>query len=68
MSHPVRRTDSKYLLMEMPDIQSHLRKLQIDMIEKGNICSNHLSSRGLHQNGKGVLRFAKNLIGGVWKL
>ena len=35
------------------------------MIENGNINSNHLNSRGLHLNGKGVLQFAKNLIEGI---
>ena len=67
ISHPITRTDSKHLTMKIGDIQSHLRKLQIDMIENGNINSNHLNSRGLHLNGKGVLQFAKNLIEGIWK-
>ena len=44
--------------MKIGDIQSHLRKLQIDMIENGNINSNHLNSRRLHLNGKGILHFA----------
>ena len=35
------------------------------MIENENINSNHLNSRGLHLNGKGVLQFAKNLIEGI---
>ena len=68
ISHPVTRTGSKHLTMEIGEIQSHLRKLQIDMIENGNVTSNHLNSRGLHLNGKGVLQFAKNLIEGIQKL
>ena len=63
--HPITRTDSKHLAKKIWDIQSHLRKLKIDMIEIGNINSNHLNSRGLHLNGKGVLQFAKNLIEGI---
>ena len=54
--------------MKIGDIQSHLRKLQIDMIENGNMNSNHLNSRELHLNGKGILQFAKNLIEGIRKL
>ena len=68
ISHPITRTDSKHLAMKIGDIQSHLRKLQIDMIENGNINSNHLNSRGLHLNGKGILQFAKNLIEVIRKL
>ena len=37
ISHPIKRTDSKRLAMKIGEIQSHLRKLQIDMIENGNI-------------------------------
>ena len=62
LSHPITRTDSKYLAMKIGDIQSHLRKLQIDMIENENMNSNHLNSREWHLNGKGILQFAKNLI------
>ena len=62
ISHPITRTDSKHLAVKIGDIRSHLCKLQIDMIENGNINSNHLNSRGLHLNGKGILQFAKNLI------
>ena len=68
ISHPITRTDTKHLAMKIGDIQSHVRKLQIDMIENGNINSNHLNSRGLHLNGKGILQFAKNLIEGIRKL
>ena len=60
ISHPITRTDTKHLAMKIGDIQSHVRKLQIDMIENGNIKSNHLYSRGLHLNGKGILQLAKN--------
>ena len=59
ISHPITRTDSKHLAMKIGDTQSYLRKLQIDMIENGNIDSNHLNSRGLRLNRKGVLQFAK---------
>ena len=45
--------------MKTGDIQSQLRKLQMDMIENGNINSDHLNSRGLHLNGRGILQFAK---------
>ena len=38
ISHPIMRTDSKNLATKIG--QSHLRKLQIDMIENGNINSN----------------------------
>ena len=58
VSHPIIRTDSKHLAMKIGDIQSHLRKLQIDMFENGNINSNHLNCGRLHLNGKGVLQFA----------
>ena len=58
ISHPMTRTDPKHLAMKIGDIQSHLRKLQIDMIENGNININHLNSRRLHLNGKGILHFA----------
>ena len=68
ISHPITRIDSKHLAMKIGDIQSHLRKLQIDMIENGNINSNHLNSRGLHLNRKVILQFAKNLIEGIRKL
>ena len=54
--------------MKIGDTQSHPCKLQIHMIENGNINSNHLSNRGIHLNGKGVLQFAKNLIEGIRKL
>ena len=37
LSHPITRTKSKQLAMKTEDIQPHLRKLQIDMIENGNI-------------------------------
>ena len=61
ISHPMSRTDSKHLAIEIGDIQSHLRKLQIDLIENGYINSNHLNSRGLHLNDKGgILQFAKD--------
>ena len=63
ISDPVTRTDSKHLAMEVADIQSHLCKLQIDLIGNGNTNSNHLKSKGLHLNGRGVLQFAKNLFG-----
>ena len=59
ISHPISRTGSKHLAMKIEDTQSHLRKWQIDMIENGNMDNNHLNSRGLHLNGKGVLQFAK---------
>ena len=68
ISHPITRTDSKYLAMKIGDIQSHLRKLQIDMIENENMNSNHLNSREWHLNGKGILQFAKTLIEGIRKL
>ena len=68
ISHPITRINSKHLAMKIGDIQSHLRKLQIDMIENGNINSNHLNNRGLHLNGKGILQFAKTLIEGIRKL
>ena len=32
------------------------------------LCHERVNSRGLHLNGKGVLRFAKNLIQGIRKL
>ena len=54
--------------LKIADIQSHLRKLQIDMIENGNIKNNHLNSRGLHLNSKDVIQFAKNLIKSFRKL
>ena len=38
--------------MKIADIQSNPRKLQIDLIENGNINSNHLNSSGLYLNGK----------------
>ena len=47
---------------------THLRKLQIDMIENGNINNNHLNSRALHLNSKDVIQFAKNLIKSFRKL
>ena len=50
--------------MKIGDIQSHFCKLQIDMIENRNVNSNHLISRVLHVNGKGIL----NLLEGIWKL
>ena len=68
ISHPVMRTDSKNLATKIGDTQSHLRKLQIDMIENGNISSNHLNSRRLRLNGKGILQFAKKLIESIRKL
>ena len=68
ISHPIRRTDSKHLAMKIRDIQSHLRKLKIDMIENGNINSNHLNSRGLNLNGKDILQFPKSLIERIRKL
>ena len=68
MSHAIRRTDSKHLAMKVGDIQSHVRKLQISMIENGNINSNHFNSRVIHLNSKGILQFAKNLIEFIWKL
>ena len=43
--HAIRRADSKHLAMK-----SHVRKLQISMIENGNINSNHFHSRGIHLN------------------
>ena len=58
----------KHLAMKIRDIQSHLRKLKIDMIENGNINSNHLNSRGLNLNGKDILQFPKSLIEGIRKL
>ena len=54
--------------MKIGHIQSSLHILQIDMIENGNINSNHLNSRGLHLNGKDILQFAKHLIEGIRKL
>ena len=39
-SHLTMRTDSKHLAMKIADLQSHLRKLQTDMIESGNINNN----------------------------
>ena len=54
--------------MKIGDIQSHHRKLQIGMIENGNINSNHLNSGGLHWNSKGVLQFAISQIEGIRKL
>ena len=38
------------------------------MIKNESIISNHLNSRGLHLNGKGILQFAKNLIEVIRKL
>ena len=55
ISPTIARTDLKYLAVKKADIQSHPRKLQIDMIENGNLNGNHRNSRGLHLNGKGVL-------------
>ena len=60
ISHPIMRTDSKSLAMKIGDNQSHLCKLQINMMENGNINSNHLNSRALHLNGKGILQFTKS--------
>ena len=68
ISHSMTRTDSKHLAMKIWDIQSHLRKLQINVVENGNISSNHLNSKGLHLNSKGIFQFAKNLIKSIWKL
>ena len=68
ISHPITRADLKHLAMKVGDIQSHLRKLQIDMIENGNINSNHLNGRGLHLNSEGILQFAKNLIERIRRL
>ena len=53
---------------DVAHIQSHLCKLQIDMIKNESIISNHLNSRGLHLNGKVILQFAKNLIEVIRKL
>ena len=66
--HPITRADSKHLSTKIADIQSHPRNLPIDMIENGNINSNHLESRELYLNGKGISQFAKNLIDGIQKL
>ena len=68
ISHPVTKTNSKHLAMKLGDIQSHLCKLQIDIIESGNISSNHLNCRRLHLKGKGILQFAKNLVEVMRKL
>ena len=38
-----------------------LCKLKIDIIESGNLNSNHLNSRKLHLKGKDFLQFTKNL-------
>ena len=54
--------------MKLGNIQAHLRKLQLDIIENGNTNNNHLNSRGLHLNCKGMLQYAKNLIEGIRKL
>ena len=54
--------------MKLGNIQAHLRKLQLDIIENGNTNNHHLNSRGLHLNCKGMLQYAKNLIEGIRKL
>ena len=59
---------SRYSTSSSWDIQSHLQKLQIDMIENGNINSNYFNNRRLHLNGKGILQFAKTSIEGIRKL
>ena len=61
-------SDSEHLAMKTGDIQSQLRKLQMDMIENGNINSDHLNSRGLHLNGRGILQFAKSVIESIQEL
>ena len=66
--HPATRTDSKLLATKIAYIPSYLCELQIDMIEDGNIHTNHPNSRSLHLNGKGVLQFAKYFIEGIRKL
>ena len=72
MMLPIMKTrkssDSEHLAMKTGDIQSQLRKLQMDMIENGNINSDHLNSRGLHLNGRGILQFAKSLIESIQEL
>ena len=67
-SYPITRTVPEHLARKIGDTQSHLRKLQIDMIENGNINSSHRNSRGLHLNGKGIFQFSKHLIEGTRKL
>lgn len=51
--------------MKLVDTQLHICKLEIEMIENGNISSNHLNIRGLHLN-EGVSQFTKDE--GIWKL
>ena len=68
LSKPVMRVDTKECEKVVTDVNNKLSELNIDIIDNGNLYRNHLTSKGLHLNGKGILLYAKNLIDFVRKL
>ena len=77
MRHALTCITTWYLFFKKPDhVILHIgtynvaqyEGMEIDVIENGDINNNHLNSRGLYLNGKGVLHFARSLIEGIRKL
>ena len=68
LSKPTMIVDTKQRQNVVMDINNELSELNIGIIGNGNLDRNHLNSKGLHLNGKGILLYARNLIDRILKL
>ena len=62
------RVDTKYRENVITDVNNKPREFNINMIDNGNLDRSHLSGKGLHFDGKGMLLYVKNLTDGIQKL
>ena len=62
LSTPTLRSDNGKAALTVSQLSKHLLELDIDVVDNNNIKSKHLSRKGLHLNGIGNRRLAKNFL------
>ena len=62
------RSDTAAGKVTIEEVNKQLNDFDFDMIDNSNLSRAQKNGRGLHQNTKGMLQFAKNLTEGIRKL
>ena len=62
ISVPTLRLDDGKATLTISQLTNHLLELNIPLINNKNITSKHLSKKGLHLNGSGTRRLARNFL------
>ena len=68
LSKRIMRSDTAAGKVTIEEVNKQLNDFDFDMFDNNNLFGANINGRGLHLNTKGMLQFAKCLIGGIRKL